>query len=152
MRGSGRIIVIDNAQRLARSAREWLFDWQDATGCSIALVGNPEIVQILRKNDQQFSRVPFMVEVTLGDTLPEVAREMIRQLWPEALEEILEEATVFAAKKGQLRKLSACVRVAREIIIQKGASTATLAFRQAAEMSLSEQDYASPIKRRKPRL
>ncbi len=49
-RDRGAMMVLDNAQRMTPSARDWLRDFLDFTGVPIALVGNPII-------EHQFSRV-----------------------------------------------------------------------------------------------
>jgi DNA transposition AAA+ family ATPase len=56
---SNRLIIFDNGHRLKPGGLEFVFDFYDATNCPIALVGNPEVVEKLQKNDQQFSRIGF---------------------------------------------------------------------------------------------
>lgn len=65
--GSGRLIIVDNAQRIASTGRDFLFDFRDATGCPIVLVGNPAILQRVAQNDQQFSRTVKEHEAVLRD-------------------------------------------------------------------------------------
>ena len=65
--GSRRLLIVDNAHRLSASGREWLFDLWDATKISIALVGNPEVLDVIKRNDQLFSRVGLVRAVTLGE-------------------------------------------------------------------------------------
>lgn len=64
--GSRRLLIIDNAHRLSSGGLQYLFDLYDATGISIALVGNPEILDVIKRNDQMFSRVGLVRAVTLG--------------------------------------------------------------------------------------
>lgn len=47
---NGAMLILDNAQRMTPSARDWLRDFLDFTGIPMALVGNPII-------ETQFSRV-----------------------------------------------------------------------------------------------
>jgi len=65
--GSGRLIIVDNAQRIASTGRDFLFDFRDATGCPIVMVGNPAILNRVAGNDQQFSRTLMEHEATLKD-------------------------------------------------------------------------------------
>jgi DNA transposition AAA+ family ATPase len=76
LKGSGRLILVDNAQRLDRSGRDFLFDLRDATGCPIVLIGNPEILERVAKNDQQHSRTLMEHEATLKD-VENVVRQII---------------------------------------------------------------------------
>lgn len=62
--GSGRLLIIDNAQRLTESARRWIADFWDATRIPIALLGNPEIEGQWRRNDQHGSRVGLHRDIT----------------------------------------------------------------------------------------
>jgi len=64
--GSRRLLILDNAQRLRASGQKWLFDLHDLTGISIALVGNPEVLDVIKRNDQLWSRVGLVHAVTLG--------------------------------------------------------------------------------------
>lgn len=64
LRNSGRLLIIDNAQRLTESARRWLADFWDETRIPIALIGNPEIVKQWARNDQHGSRVGLRRDVT----------------------------------------------------------------------------------------
>lgn len=61
---SGRLLIIDNAQRLTESARRWIADFWDATRIPIALLGNPEIESQWRRNDQHGSRVGLHRDIT----------------------------------------------------------------------------------------
>lgn len=75
-RGSGRLLIVDNAQRLDGTGRDYLFDFRDATGLPIALVGNPCILQRVAGSDQQHSRTMKETEVKL-DRLAAVSREIV---------------------------------------------------------------------------
>ncbi len=75
-RGTDRLLIIDNAQRLTAYGREWIFDFHDATGMAISLVGNPDLVISRSANDQQKSRIGLLVRITLGDPR-EAARRLL---------------------------------------------------------------------------
>jgi hypothetical protein len=103
LRNSDRLIIVDNAHRLQASGLEWLFDFHDETHVPIALVGNPEILDKIRKNDQQFSRVGLVQEITVKDA-DHVAKTMIGQMAPEAAG-IQDMAEVIVEKRGHARAL-----------------------------------------------
>lgn len=132
LKGSGRMLIIDNAHRLTRVGREALFDFHDATGCPIALVGNPELLDAIEENDQQFSRVGVRMKADLKDKAEEAAGELLTRVWPEAATELLDLATTVVTHHGRLRALWHQIRIARELMT-KGAKTPTKAFQLAHE-------------------
>jgi hypothetical protein len=132
LRGSGRMLVVDNAHRLTRVGREALFDFHDATGCPIALVGNPELLDSIEENDQQFSRVGVRMKAELKREAADAAAELIARVWPEAKEELLEVATRVVTNHGHLRSLWHQLRIAKELM-SKGAKTPLKAFEYAHE-------------------
>jgi len=106
LHNSNRLIILDNAQRMTPGAREWLFDFHDATGCPVALLGNPEILQAIRKNDQQFSRIGIHAEVKLDTRqIREFARAMVSALVPDPQDGLLDLAVEVAEQRGHLRAL-----------------------------------------------
>lgn len=86
------MLILDNAQRLTNSARNWLADFFDFTGTPIALVGNPEIEAQWSRIDQHTRRIGLRrdVSVDLFDSKPErntakaTATHLLRQHLPEA--------------------------------------------------------------------
>jgi DNA transposition AAA+ family ATPase len=82
--GSRRLLIVDNAHRLSVGALQYLFDLYDATGISIALVGNPEVLEVIKRSDQMFSRVGLVRAVSLGDA--KTAARNARQLVDRMLE------------------------------------------------------------------
>ena len=104
LKNSNRILIIDNAHRLTKSGLEWLFDFQDATRVPIALVGNPEVLDAVSDNDQQYSRIGLVQEVKL-DNPDKVAASIVQQLTPGTDGKIRDLATTIASKRGHLRSL-----------------------------------------------
>jgi len=104
LRNSNRILIVDNAHRLTKSGREWLFDFQDATSIPIALVGNPEVLDAITDNDQQFSRIGIVQSVVLRDA-SEIAGKILAAAAPAAHDQIGDLARTIASKKGHLRSL-----------------------------------------------
>jgi len=65
LRDSGTMIILDNAMRMSRKARDWLRDLLDDTGVAIALVGNPEIIGQWAACDQHKRVVGLTRDVSL---------------------------------------------------------------------------------------
>jgi reverse gyrase len=65
LRGSHRVIICDEAHLLDASGRQALFNLNRDTGCAVALVGNKEILDKIRRNEQHFSRVGVKGEPAL---------------------------------------------------------------------------------------
>jgi DNA transposition AAA+ family ATPase len=114
--GSERLIIVDNAQRLNMSGLRWLFDFHDATGVSIALVGNPEVLDRMRGNDQMTSRIGFKQDIAemldKGGWLDKASDKMIAAMWPKAASDIGPLARETARKQGHLRTLKKQLRIA----------------------------------------
>lgn len=114
--GSERLIIVDNAQRLNMSGLRWLFDFHDATGVSIALVGNPEVLDRMRGNDQMTSRIGFKQDIAemldRGGWLDKASDKMVAAMWPKALSDIAPLARETARKQGHLRTLKKQLRIA----------------------------------------
>jgi len=103
---SNRLMILDNAQRLTQGAREWLFDFHDETGCPVAMLGNPEVLQAIRRNDQQFSRIGIHQEVRLDAKLiREYAKAMIAALIQDPQDGLLDLAISVTEERGHLRAL-----------------------------------------------
>ena len=137
---SRRLIIIDNAHRMTAGARQWIFDFHDATGCPVALVGNPEILDAIRLNDQQFSRVGLRSEIkgggakqaeSDGDKLTEIH-------WPEARGKLAGLAATVIKNRGHLRALKKQLLLARDLAA--GFDTPAEAF-EAAHTKLV-RDYS----------
>jgi len=112
--GSRRLLIIDNAHRMTSGARQWIFDFHDATGCPLALIGNPEILDAIRENDQQFSRVGLRREIK-GAAPAEDVRKLIAIHWPEADGHLGHHATTVIKNQGHLRALKKQLLLARDI-------------------------------------
>jgi DNA transposition AAA+ family ATPase len=106
LKGSNRPLIVDNAQRLTCGAREWLFDFHDETGCPVALIGNPEVLQAIRGNDQHFSRVGIYQEVRLDQRhCRDYARNLIDALVPSPDPGLYDLGLAVAEERGHLRAL-----------------------------------------------
>ena len=91
---------------MTESARQWIFDLHDETGCPIALVGNPEVLVEIRRNDQQFSRIGIHQKVDLDQKhMRDYAREMVSALVSQPQDELFALASQVAEQRGHLRAL-----------------------------------------------
>lgn len=122
LRGSNRLLLLDNAHRLTCGALQWLFDFYDAcevahegTGLAIALVGNPEVLERIRQNDQQFSRIGLLREVRSADTRA-LAAAMLQRLCPEHAEALHDLAERVVGQPGHLRALKKHLLLMRELL------------------------------------
>lgn len=104
--GSQRIIMIDNAQRMDADGRAWLFDFHDATGCPIVMLGNPEVLDKIKSNDQHASRIGICPPAfTLHDNeIAQVAARVAAQFSDlETSEELADLVAIIAQHDGHLR-------------------------------------------------
>lgn len=116
LRGSKRLIIVDNAHKLTPRGLEWLFDFHDSTDCPVGLIGNPEILERIKKNDQMFSRIGLFESLTLakGQALA-IARRMIAQLIPTAGDDLDGVAEAVAENQGHFRAVKKELLLARKI-------------------------------------
>ena len=115
--GSSRLLVVDNAQRLTSSGRQWLFDFADDANCPICLVGNPETLDRIRTNDQQLSRIGIHASYELEEKeLPATSARVAAQFSdPETAEQIADLCAFIAAREGRLRAVRKTVILAQEL-------------------------------------
>jgi DNA transposition AAA+ family ATPase len=144
LKGTSRAIIIDNAHRLDTTGRNWLFDLNEETGCAIVLLGNPEILDKIRANDQQFSRIGVKGEPELDKKeLPLVAQKVAEQFSSAAVaEEIADLAAFVASRPGRLRAVRKRVILAEELRAKNPKLDPRAAFRTAHRNLVS--DYALP--------
>jgi DNA transposition AAA+ family ATPase len=140
-KGSNRLIIVDQAHRLGASGIKFLFDFHSATGCPVVLIGNPEIVDVLKENDQQFSRMGPHTQIKpseIADPKGYAAR-MIKHLAPR-FADCLDLAAKIVQQRGHLRALRKTLILAEEFatsdafknkVGQTGSDLARTAFLQA---------------------
>ena len=112
-----RMLIIDNAQRLDSSGRQWLCDFHDAASVPIGLVGNPEAVTRWRTVDQQFSRIGIhgsyeLEKKELHDASLRVAQQFSNR---ETAEKISDLCAYIALHEGRLRAVKKTVILAEEL-------------------------------------
>lgn len=119
---SGRMILIDNWQRLKSCGRNLLFDFHDETNSPIGGIGNPEALKPIIANDQHSRRLGIVPTYQLlDDELAALSHKVTRQFADTATADAIGDlVAVIAAHEGalgsvqmsvilmqQLRKLSA---------------------------------------------
>jgi DNA transposition AAA+ family ATPase len=114
---ASRLIIIDNAQRLDSSGRQWVCDFQDVAKSPVLLLGNPEAVEAWQLIDQQRSRIGLCNEYELdSDELPACARRVATQVSDPATADAVEDlVAVIAAHEGCLRAVKKTVILAQEL-------------------------------------
>ncbi|MEI6034501.1 MAG: AAA family ATPase [Verrucomicrobiae bacterium] len=136
LKGSNRLLLLDNGQRLTIAAREYLFDLHDATRCPVVLFGNPEIIDQIKSNDQQFSRIGICPEIKLKDKeCPDIAARIIAQMCPEHHDALIEYATKIVTNQGHIRSLRKQITLALHLSDEKKIEIAQ-AFRAGHTMQI----------------
>ncbi|NHB90783.1 AAA family ATPase [Photorhabdus cinerea] len=107
LRGSGRIILVDEAENLPYRALETLRRIHDKSGVGIVLAGMPRLILNLKgkrgEYKQLYSRVGFALP--MGDSLPEAdIQQIASSLLPEVDGDDIRQA-LFKACKGNARRL-----------------------------------------------
>lgn len=103
-RDSGRVLIVDNAQRLVGNGRHAFYDFHDKTRCPIIFVGNPCIIARIADDDQQFSRTLPQLKVSLRELGP-IVDHILRSYLPDVPDSIFRDAIDIAKGKGHLRQL-----------------------------------------------
>ena len=111
-------IIVDQAQLLKASGREFLVNLWDATRCPMCLVGNPEILDSFRKNDQHFSRIGIWAKLALADAESAARKTVDSVLGAGQPEELYDMAAAVAARKGggYLRALNKQLMLASDMM------------------------------------
>jgi len=139
-KGSNRLVLVDNAHRMTASARKWLFDFSDSTSCPVVLIGNPEVLDSIKLNDQQFSRIGLAPEVALDpEEIPSIVSRILIQMCPQHAEALQSYGVKVASQRGHLRALVKEVKLALNFI-SKGEKDAKAAFRAAHSQLVRNYD------------
>ena len=89
----------------------------DEADCPVALVGNPEMIDAIRANDQQFSRIGIHGNYELEDSeLHAASMHVATQFSDDATAETISDLIAFiAAKDGRLRAVRKTVILAQQL-------------------------------------
>jgi len=121
-------------------------DFNDATGCPVALVGNPEVLEKVKVNDQMSSRIGYKQSLADamkidGPWLDAAADAMVAAMWPEAAAELRTPARDAARSRGYLRTLNKQLRIALRLAEKpRFAGRYGLAFATARPLIGTEED------------
>lgn len=129
LRGSSRLLIVDNAHKATAAGIEYLFDLHDETGIPIALVGNPEVLRHIESNDQRFSRIGLMQPVELKGAETMIAH-IIQQLAPRFLGKVEHLAEQVVENRGCYRGVVKHTSLALTIA-EAGGMAPDAAFRAA---------------------
>jgi DNA transposition AAA+ family ATPase len=117
LRGSDRLLIVDDAHKLTRPALQWLFDFTDETSIPLGLVGTFALEDKIADDAQRFSRVGLRFEI-----IPEKPRDLIEHIvrahapessgaW-QALYELCEQVV---AEHGHFRSANKQMKLAAEL-------------------------------------
>lgn len=133
--GTNRIIIVDNAHLLSKSGLGFWFDFHDETESPICLKGNPEIIDRIASNDQQFSRIGVHWKIEAPENDLEIpVRRTIQQWFPDDIDELYKLSFQVASNLGHLRALKKQLRLAQEMRTNNPDLTPIKAFRSAHTM------------------
>lgn len=124
-RGSGRLLIVDQAHLLNRGGRQFFCDFGDRTGAPILFLGNPEMLEEWRLLQQQHSRLRLIVQIKMeaggysfdrskGCTVETSVEAMLKQFTPEGAEELHDRAMRVAKGEGHLRSLETTLTLAAQ--------------------------------------
>lgn len=145
----GMMLIIDNAMRLTRHARDWLRDLLDRTGIPIALVGNPEIVRQWAACDQHKRVVGLKRDVSLDlyddnhahNTSEKTVQHLLKRHFPEANAAVKKEALKLLTKEdsGAAGAVVMHAKLARLMIQGGKISDPAEAFRLASTQLIQQE-------------
>lgn len=140
LRGSNRLIIVDDAHKLTRPALQWFCDFHEATQCPIGLIGLLELIGKLEDDTQRFSRTGYYEEVKTLDAKGNLTvdhsliKHLVKQLVPEAngeFQTLCDLCEQVAEKNGHYRSVHKQLKLAVEIKSGAGRLTWDQAFRAA---------------------
>jgi len=113
LKNSGRLIIVDNAQRATLSGLRWLLDLHDYAGVPVALIGNPDVLARLDGSDQLSSRIGLRKDIgtTSDDWIDAAADALVAAMWSKVPEEVKLLARETARGTGHLRRLVKQLRI-----------------------------------------
>jgi DNA transposition AAA+ family ATPase len=128
---------------LDATGRQFLFNLNRDTGCAVVLIGNPEILDKIRRNAQHFSRTGVKGEPCLTEKeIPAAALRVAEQFSSaEFAAEISDLVAFIATKPGRLRAVRKAVILAFELA-EKNKFEPRKALREAHRNLV--RDYALP--------
>lgn len=116
LKGSNRLLIVDNGQRVSRGGLDYLFDLHDETKIPMVILGNPdELYAKIRPNDQMFSRIGYKRDLNEIEDPLGLCHKMIEKFAPE-FKSCMDMLVKVVNQKGHLRALKKLILLAREIL------------------------------------
>jgi len=132
LRGSNRMLIVDDAHKLTRTAIQYLYDLHDETGCPIALLGTPHLEELVEADTQRASRTGLRWPVDSNSA--DLAAIMVDKLLPlvgAEREQIIAVSEQVIAEAGHARSLEKQLKLSVELKGKKGIDTWVKAFHAA---------------------
>lgn len=121
--GAGTLLIVDEAQNLEMASIDLLRHYKDVYGCGIALVGNDEVYnKIKRKNDGTTSpQLKSRISKRVRRRKPQLKDiSMILDAWHIKDAEVREILTGIALKPGALRQIDETMKLASMLAASEG--------------------------------
>jgi DNA transposition AAA+ family ATPase len=140
LRGSDRLIIVDDAHKLTIPALQWFVDFHEETQCPMALVGTYALLDKIESDPQRFSRAGLYEEIRQLDDKGNLIvdrnllKYLIKQLLPEANGEtsaLCDLAEQVALQHGHYRSVHKQLKLAADIMSGSKKLTAVTAFHAA---------------------
>lgn len=150
LRGTDRLLIVDDAEYLHISAFRLIFSLHDATGMPVAFIGNPEVLDTLRNHDSSgklLTRMGIVHEARMKDDEEETAERLVAQFAPASGTELVELVMNVVAVFGHCRRARQQLTLTTNIHEgSKGRIAWTDAFQKAETMLVK---LSPPTKGRK---
>ncbi len=114
LRGSNRLLIVDNAHKATPRALESLFDLHSETKIPVALVGNREVLAPIEANDQRYSRVGLNEEIKLSNPR-KLIRHLVATLAPGFAGLIEDRLEKIARQQGRFRAVAKTLILAAQL-------------------------------------
>jgi DNA transposition AAA+ family ATPase len=117
LRGSDRLLIVDDAHKLTRPALQWLFDFHDETSVPLGLVGTFELEDKIADDAQRFSRVGLRFEIVPAQPRG-LIEHIVRSHAPEssgAFVTLCELCEQVVAEHGHFRSANKQMKLAAEL-------------------------------------
>jgi hypothetical protein len=102
LRGSNRLLIVDNAHKATPAGLEWIFDLHDETRIPIALVGNEDVLRPIQANAQRFSRVGLKQSVTVAKPRA-LVKHLVQSVAPQFIGQVETLLEQVAEQHGRFR-------------------------------------------------
>ena len=122
LRGSGRLLIVDDAHKLTKPALQWLFDFHDASGTPIALVGTHQIDKLLVEDTQRFSRTGYSLSIKSKSQrmlIEHIVTRMAPDVKEGELSEVCDLCEQICGHDGRYRAVQKQIKLALEIQARK---------------------------------